>query len=70
MIAQVNALLCREYGIDPARLSDKEWFALYAGYKYTEKQRYDLLVAANRQAMAEIINQLFPDEQQNNQLDT
>jgi hypothetical protein len=55
--------LRREYGVNPAKLTDKEWFSLYAGYKYTEKERYDLLVEANKQALAEIINQLFPDEQ-------
>ena len=63
MFSEVNAILRREYGINPATLKNKEWFALYAEYKYTEKQRYDLLVSANKQALAEIINQLFPDEQ-------
>lgn len=63
MFSEVNAILRREYGINPATLKNKEWFALYAEYRYTEKQRYDLLVSANKQALAEIINQLFPDEQ-------
>jgi hypothetical protein len=63
MFSQVNALLRREYGINPAKLKNKEWFSLYAEYKYTEKERYDLLVLANKQALAEIINQLFSDEQ-------
>jgi transcriptional accessory protein Tex/SPT6 len=44
-------------------LGNKEWFNLYAEYKYTEKEKYDLLVMAGKQALAEIINQLFPDEQ-------
>jgi len=44
-------------------LTNKEWINLYAEYQYTEKERYDLLVAAQKQALAEIINQLFPDEQ-------
>jgi hypothetical protein len=63
MFSEVNAILRREYGINPKTLKDKEWTALYAEYKYTEKQRYDLLVSANKQALAEIINQLFPNEQ-------
>lgn len=63
MFSEVNAILRREYGIEPGKLDDKEWTALYAEYKYTEKQRYDLLVLANKQALAEIINQLFPNEQ-------
>jgi len=63
MFSEVNAILRREYGIDPETLENKKWFDLYAEYKYTEKQRYDLLVSANKQALAETINQLFPDEQ-------
>jgi len=55
--------LRRTYGVDPAGLEDKDWLNLYAEYKYTEKERYDLLVAANKQALAETINQLFPNEQ-------
>jgi len=55
--------LRREYGINPQKLNDKRWISLYAEYKYTEKQRYDLFVSANKQALAEIINQLFPNEQ-------
>jgi len=63
MFSQVNAILRREYGINPATLDDKEWLTLYAEYKYTEKQRYDLIVSANKQALAEIINQLFPENE-------
>ena len=59
----INAILRREYGVNPKKLKNKEWFNLYAEYKYTEKERYDLLVLANKQALIEIINQLFPDEQ-------
>jgi predicted DNA-binding protein (MmcQ/YjbR family) len=55
--------LRREYGVNPAKLNNRAWINLYAEYRYTEKERYDLLVAANRQALAEIINQLFPHEQ-------
>jgi hypothetical protein len=51
--------LRREYGIDPTRLSDEEWFNLYAEYKYTEKQRYEIILMANKQALAEIVNQVF-----------
>ena len=63
MISEVNAILRREYGINPETLKNKEWITLYAEYKYTEKERYDLLVAANKQAFVEIINQLFPSEE-------
>ena len=59
MFGQVNAILKREYGIDPTKLSDKEWFNLYAEYKYTEKQRYEIILMANKQALAEIVNQVF-----------
>ena len=63
MLSEVNAILRREYGVDPGKLTNTKWIALYAEYKYTEKERYELRVAAAKQALAEIINQLFPNEQ-------
>jgi hypothetical protein len=62
MFSQVNAILRREYGVNPAKLPDKEWISLYAEYKFTEKQRYDLMVMAQKQALAEVINQVFSSE--------
>ncbi|MDR0872986.1 MAG: hypothetical protein LBN27_05900 [Prevotellaceae bacterium] len=43
----------------PESLSDEEWLKLYAEYKFTEKLRYEMSVNAYKQALAEIVNQMF-----------
>lgn len=57
----MSALLRREYGVDADALTDDDFFDLYAQYKYTEKRRYELMVSAGKQALAEVINKLFPE---------
>ncbi|MDR1155294.1 MAG: hypothetical protein LBL04_11355 [Bacteroidales bacterium] len=66
----MNALLRRSYGINPDSLTDSEWLNLYAEYQYTERQRYDTMVLAHKQALAEIINAAFGNEQQDNTVDS
>jgi hypothetical protein len=66
----VNALLRRHYGVNPDTLTDDEWLNLYAEFQYTERQRYDLMIMAHKQALAEILNAIFTNEQQDDTVDT
>lgn len=62
-IGQVDAILRREYGIRPERLTDEEWVKLYAEYKFTEKQKLVNLQQALKAALAEVLNAAFGGRQ-------
>jgi hypothetical protein len=56
----VSALLRREYLLNPDNLTDEEWLKLYAEWKFSEEQRHEMRVAAHKQALADVLSQLFP----------
>lgn len=58
----MNAVLRREYGIRPERLTDKAWVKLYAEYRFTEKQRLENLRLTVRSALVEVLNAAFGGE--------
>lgn len=58
-MAQVNAILRREYGVDPVTLGDESWLRLYAEYKYTEKQRIENTRVAFKSSLIEVLNEAF-----------
>lgn len=55
----MNAVLRREYGIRPERLSDKAWVKLYAEYRYTEQNRLENLRLVVKSALIEVLNAAF-----------
>nr|DAP19247.1 MAG TPA: hypothetical protein [Caudoviricetes sp.] len=40
-------------------LSDDRWVSLYAEWKYCERQKYEILVEAQKEALSFILNELF-----------
>lgn len=57
----INAVIRREYGIDPDSLKEEKWLRLYAEYAYLKKQELENQEVVIHNAIVKVFNKLFPD---------
>lgn len=70
MIGQVDAIIRKEYGIDPESIDFEMYTKLYAEWKYVSQINHDNAKAAIINAAAEILKAYNDNVSTNNQLDT
>lgn len=70
MIGQIDAILRKEYGINPETIEFDEWCKLYAEWQFTTKINHENLKATILDAASEILKAIFPNEYSKNDMDS
>lgn len=66
----MNAVIRKEYGIDPDTLEEEEWLRLYAEYRMLRKTELEELEITVHNALAKVLNKLFSHGNENDTVDT
>ena len=70
MIGQIDAIIRKEYGIDPESIDFERWCKLYAEWQFITKINHENKKAIILDAASEIIKAILPNEYSKNDMDS